>query len=47
MEFSVGLSKLHENPLSDEDALLNECTKRGHLAGSGKDLLTPANVMSD
>ena len=33
MEFSVGLSKLHENPLTDEDALLNDCTKRGHLAG--------------
>ena len=47
MEFSVGLSKLHENPLSDEDALLNDCTKRGHLAGSVKDLLTRAIVMSN
>ena len=29
--FSLGLSKLHEHPLPD--ALLDDCTKRGHLAG--------------
>ena len=29
MDFSLGLSKLHEHPLPDEDALLEYCTKRG------------------
>ena len=56
MDFSLGLSKLHEHPLPNEDVLLNDCMKCRHLAG--KELfarnpdrfvffLTPAIVMSN
>ena len=43
MDFSLGLSKLHEHPLLDEDALLDDCTKRGHLVG--KELFARSNQL--
>ena len=56
MDFSLGLSKLHEHPLADEDTLLDDCTKRGLFAGKelfarsnqlGFIVLTPVIVMSN
>ena len=41
MDFSLGLSKLHEHPLPNEDVLLNDCMKCRHLAG--KELFARSN----
>ena len=39
--FSLGLSKLHEHPLPDEDALLDGCKMHGNLAS--KELVARSN----
>ena len=41
MDFSLGLPKLHEHPLPDEDALLDGCKMHGNLAS--KELVARSN----